>query len=342
MKRIALYPLIFFVTILMFSCTNNDESITLDEILEEEITDDEDDIYLTSQITITPLPCSNQFCSIFQLVFTSDSEGYAITGVDGYKTDNSGLSWEHFINQDIVGRLIPIQDLLYLNTYDGILRSFNAGENWENIERPLEFICNSGSINPGIIHFINDTDGFVLDRCERNLLYKTLDAGTTWELIYNQPEAIQEYHYVTVNEGFVLVNDVILFTEDGGLNWEERSLLPAGFDYVIKKDNQFIFPEGITSIDIPFSSNTEVVLKFNKNSHNDIAVIFYDDAQTENKWNLYLYEQEKSEWTLIDKLENLPPDDNILGGYTDISLTDEKSIYISRWNTGEITKYYKN
>jgi hypothetical protein len=328
--------------IIINSCSKSDD--TVDPILDEEIDDPIEETSLKFKSTtqnVTFDICTTTYCSVKQLSFLDENIGYAVTGVDIYKTTTGGENWEYFLNQDIVGKLIPISDnLMFLNVYDGILKSTTGGTSWSNIIRPLEFICQqTGSINPGIIHFVDENNGFIQDKCYKGQLYSTADSGNSWELIYNSNDEISEYYFEDPSNGFVIVNNLLYVTENGGADWVESERLPSNFNYVIKKEGLFLFPEGTPDVIMPeIVSPTISVTKFDTNNKGDIAIILYDNSIAENNWQLMLYvSSETPEWIRIDQLSDLS---DPISTYSSIFLTDEKSMYIGKTHSGQIIKYY--
>ncbi len=296
-------------------------------------------LYELTRHEVTVNICSEYFCGIEHLIFIDESIGYAVTGVDLYKTLDSGTTWNIILNQDITGPLIPLtEDLQFLNTYGAIKKTTNGGESWTNISRPLVFVCpDSEAINVGTVQFVDGANGFILDNCYKKQLYKTNNTGADWEIIYESEQEITEYYFQDSMNGFVGMNDLIYITENGGSTWVATSRLPSVFDYVIQGETKFLFPEGSANVNMPdLVSETVTVREFSVNQNGDIAVLLYDEAPEIEHWSLWLYTDSRS-WELVDTLDNLSGQ---FARYSSVYLTQEQAIYVSVNRSGEITRYY--
>lgn len=336
LSRIIVIGLLFFI----YSCSSSDDTIIIEIDDEDQIEETELSFKKVTQ-PVTFDICTTSYCGITQLTFFDENIGYAVTGVDLYKTETGGEEWVYVLNQDIVGRLITIsQDVMFLNVYDGILKTINAATSWSTIDRPLDFICEpTGFINPGIIHFVDESIGFIQDKCYKGDLYRTIDSGDTWEQIYSGESDIFEFHFIDSNTGFIKVDDTLYLTENNGVDWQEIDRLPNSFDYVIEKENIFLFPEGTPDVAKPDVVNENlIVTKYDVNDNGDIAVVLYDQSVQENNWQLMMYlNNDAPEWILVDQLIDLP---DPLSIYSSIQLTNNKSMYLGISRSGEILKYY--
>ena len=330
---------LLLLSLFIIACSSNDDSLM--NPVDDDMMEDTDSLnFVLDEQMVTFNVCAEFYCGIGQLAFLTDTIGYAVSGVDVYKTVNAGADWDILINQDITGKLIPLsENELFLNTYDGILHTTNGGDSWENIERPLEFICPENSfINPGIIEFVNNTHGFVQDICYKGDLYATRDRGANWDLIYTNTDPISLYHFANTQDGFVVVNDRIYLTRDAGTSWNETVVLPSTFDYVLKGETQFIFPEGSDNVMFPDAvTATNQVWLYDVNALGDIAVVLYDETLQTNNWQLVLYVNDTGEWLFVDQLNDLERANSL---YSSITISPSKTIYISASFIGVISKYY--
>lgn len=278
--------------------------------------------------TLTSNPCNEQYCRLLQLSFIDSNIGYAVTGVDVYKTSNGGEHWNHVLNQDIVGKLDVINENdLYINVYDGIIKTTNGFSSNQMFSKPFsQFACSSGYLNEGINQFIGNSTGFIQDSCNKGWLYKTENDGQNWVQIYNNnSNEIDKYYFEDSNNGFMLVNNSIYVTYDGGNTWNSQTYIPSNINYILYLNNKFMFPGG----EELKMSNMEVI----NYSFNDIGeIIAYVKDLTNNEKKLILYvRDENPQWVDVNDEYNF---DNC-----QLALTDDKTIYVGFFN-GTIHKYY--
>lgn len=342
------------VAMLLLICSCSDDStVATDDVVidttDDTVDDSTDDSTadpeglnfssVTTQVTLNP--CNDSFCSLRQLIFLNEDVGYAVGGVDVYKTSDGGTAWEYMLNQDIVGPLIPLsEENMFINTYDGILKTTNAAASWTNIDRPLEFICTeTGSINPGTIWFVDLEHGFIRDNCYQGKLYSTPDSGATWNLIYDSADSISEYYFEDQLQGLIVVNGLIYITSDGGLTWSESAVIPSDINYVIQQETQFLFPEGTAAVAKPdIITGSVSISRFAVNQNGDIVIITLDEAASEDQWKLLMYvNSDEPEWLEIDQLPDLEETND---WYTSIALTDLKTVFISSFYSGDVLKYF--
>lgn len=166
--------------------------------------------------------------NINSIEMTNDSIGYACKySLSGYfKTTDGGKNWIYmgekrignnkiFFVNDSIGYGVGI-DLTLTKTTDG-------GKNWKRL------IINEGN---HAIFFVNHLDGFMSGNFnfafESNHLYKTNDAGDTWEqygnfdsLFNSADRRISKIYFIDSATGFI--GDIvgrILKTTDKGKNWQ--------------------------------------------------------------------------------------------------------------------------
>lgn len=93
------------------------------------------------------------------------------------------------------------------------------------------------------IHAIDEQRVWIVG--ENSLIYTTLDGGTTWNFqLLDFPATFTDVYFIDENKGFLVYDDLddndrlrILFTTDGGLNWNHANLplqvdIPTGMEDV--------------------------------------------------------------------------------------------------------------
>ncbi|WP_034060077.1 DUF5011 domain-containing protein [Lacinutrix jangbogonensis] len=285
--------------------------------------------------------CEQSYCGTRQLVFSNQNEGFVVSGVDLYKTIDSGENWEHLLNQDIVGDLIVISnDIMFLNIYDGVIKTINGGATWTTFNKPGPFTCPTTSfLNTGIVYFADEQNGFFQDHCDKEKLYKTNDSGLTWQLIHNFTSEIQQYSFIDANNGFVYADDILYLTSDGGVNFNVVTILPSAFSSVIEKDDHFLFPSGTENVPKPSIVDSNNTLEaYDTNDNGDIVVTINHQNNPINKWSLYLYESASSSWIFVDYL---PDFDQAYSSYKSLQIVNDYTMFVGRSSSRDLLKYYE-
>jgi len=170
---------------------------------------------------------------IKDIIFTNDSTGFIGCGGEYagngyiwnsghiYKTNNSGLSWEHklYTNTVVTSINFPNEKIGFAVTVTGdAYKSINYGETWNKI-------IDSDSTTYGFksVNFINNEIGFIVGADwqrgdisqDRALILKTIDSGDTWSFDYN--EFLNGYTFNDIafngNKGLAITgNHIILCT----------------------------------------------------------------------------------------------------------------------------------
>jgi photosystem II stability/assembly factor-like uncharacterized protein len=213
--------------------------------------------------------------TVASLDFVSDSQGWLTTAASVYGTHDGGLSWQQLFylkyaslyQIDFVdannGWLTFISD--DGNGTHGILHTTDGGKSWTAVSDP----CGQGW-RPGSFSFYSPNTGFMM--CggvpgagnQEKQLFKTTDAGQTWQLVteaqldgVQSPNALStagylgDLFFLDDLHGWSSVdlrgNGLLKATTDGGKTWEPVLISPApGIPYNIR----FVAPDiGFTIYD---------------------------------------------------------------------------------------------
>lgn len=155
------------------------------------------------------------------------------------KTTNGGMNW--FRIQDSIGYNLRSTGFFDANTgivgtldSNNILyRTTNGGLNWQNISANVTGISPKGICG---ISIVNSTTAYACGRfyCPANVI-KTTNAGLNWVSIpvdTSQVRSLIDCYFWSANSGFVVGGyapnnnystgkSVILFTSNGGVNWQQ-------------------------------------------------------------------------------------------------------------------------
>jgi len=151
-----------------------------------------------------------------------------------YKTTDGGESWT-LINQyggtGVLNSISVVGDgeIFALSDYDGLVHSTDGGQSWNVIT-----VNPNNDINQhGDLTFINSkvgylsSRGYLTDVGNYRKLYKTIDGGQSWSLIYDNPEmtkGLMNFFFIDEYTGYSThPNAQISKTTDGGLTWTKTS-----------------------------------------------------------------------------------------------------------------------
>lgn len=188
--------------------------------------------------TLPNSPITNGFR--FEDVFFANSQNGWVCSISGrlYKTTDGGNSWNFIVNSGFPFRCLGFSDSL--NGYAGLyyrpsgftaplLKTTNGGLNWvgvQNVPSPIPAgICGISIVNDLVMYGVGKIDG------PANVI-KTTDGGTSWQTfsLTGIASRLVDCHFFSADSGFVfggigvmsLSSDVILFTSNGGANWETK------------------------------------------------------------------------------------------------------------------------
>lgn len=136
----------------------------------------------------------------------------------------------------------------FKSNFGKLYRSTDGGNTWQWVTTNLDTI--TSSFNPEYMYFIDKDTGFLSVATNLNIrvLYKTVNAGTTWTLVGNLPNLNTNIYFINSNIGFTFHRDVYK-TSDGGITWIQQNSLPSsGLTYnsmqTFNKENFIIIRNG--------------------------------------------------------------------------------------------------
>ncbi len=164
---------------------------------------------------------SNNF--INEIFFQNNTLGY-LAGKNGiFKSIDGGVTWS-FLNDRFVLNIAVTNNGNAFFVKDSIYKTVNAGLSFTNLYSP----------NASDIYFVNNNEGFFINS---NQLFKTIDAGSTWQNVAatNFPNSGGGYSSICFNSNNngVLVNALGIYRTNGGItNW-----IPVNFSNGINYTN---------------------------------------------------------------------------------------------------------
>jgi len=151
-------------------------------------------------------------------VFIDEHTGF----VSNMRTINGGLNWTEMAD---LNQVTPIYFLgfgfaLACSDEGAIFKSLDSGDTWQELAPTSSFpSCNS-------IFFQSATEGFLISE---NQLFKTIDGGLTWNLVYVASEShflsdvkfLNDIGYLTIDTYLLDGKHIILKSYDAGGNWSQ-------------------------------------------------------------------------------------------------------------------------
>ncbi len=112
-----------------------------------------------------------------------------------------------------------------------ILKSDDSGDSWDTLwcDLPFDLVTMS---------FASETEGFIAGEDER--IYKTTDGGLSWILVHSPTSNLDINHIFTLSEMniYAVAVNKIIFSTDGGVNWQESLINSYGNFKLFFRDAQ--------------------------------------------------------------------------------------------------------
>jgi photosystem II stability/assembly factor-like uncharacterized protein len=169
---------------------------------------------------------------ISDITFTDSLTGYAVTG-DGtvgdtnyiLKTENGGDNWSviHTVYRDL-------SRVIFLNNMTGyicggfnvasqsyLVKTIDGGNSWNNVNIPSAIRTRDMSI-------INEDTMWIINESINISVYRTTNAGTTWESKFSSFNLIPKIYMLNDSFGFLSTgssNNSLWRTTNSGLNWTQ-------------------------------------------------------------------------------------------------------------------------
>lgn len=177
----------------------------------------------TTWTDITPDPSSIE--TISSIYFLDANAGWATSGQNLYRTINGGNSWTT-VDMNFIA-----QDIYFTNTLDGyasggdtmslpayVMKTVDGGLTWTPVltnTNPFVFVNSNNLLN------VVDANTIFTSQEWTNRLYRTTDAGATWDtIICDSANQIVDFHFESADSGHVLTDmGQLFYTNDAGATW---------------------------------------------------------------------------------------------------------------------------
>ena len=238
---------------------------------------------------------------IAKILFVSHQTGWAVGETRIYKTTDSGENWFEQVNRPGAGfTSISFLDSLYgwaslggWNPYE----TTDGGINW--IEQ-----TNFNNYNTSDVYFTNQDTGWITGDYTGFILYKTIDAGVTWDTV---AEVLGPYkfNYFPNRSHWIINGFRVYLTTDSGNAWNDiTNDIPAGFNNFQAPTDFVGYAAGPGGLILKYNDTTFTpveLITFTTSLINDNVVITWSTAtETNNKG----FEVERLQDYKISRLQN--------------------------------------
>ena len=161
---------------------------------------------------------------LLDITFTDSTTGYAVTDKTGdtsyvLKTTNGGNNW--FVNLKRTDGLRSYRlqclskDTVYFGAYFSIYKTTNGGINWTTIN------ISGGSFVYDLFVLNKDTIWYTGATLTSGGLWRTTNAGTTWDLQFGGGSLVDKIYMYNARIGFMGNNGSLFKTTNSGFNWTQ-------------------------------------------------------------------------------------------------------------------------
>ncbi len=212
----------------------------------------------------TSNPVSN---TINSMMITLDKVGFCGAMEGGFlKTTDGGAIWNYScVYSDLTS--YNVQDIHFINDsigfaaqgYGKAVKTTDGGTTWQTIISDTTSVT---TVNYGVF-FVNENLGFIVGKTstDNDIIYKTTDGGNTWSIKQNiAGKDLLDVAFADENTGAIVGNGLkILYTNDGGENWQTSDILNVPTDFATAKLKGVCFIDASTAIAV----GNKVILKTN-------------------------------------------------------------------------------
>jgi photosystem II stability/assembly factor-like uncharacterized protein len=221
------------------------------------------------------------------LFFINPRKGYGMHGNIVYRYENDSVfpvdtihasTWQQrlFFTKNKTGYLTYSVNY-FQSIRHSVLKSTDDGNSWN-------VVLTDTTRNFYNLFFLSDSIGYISS--DSGKIFKTLNAGDTWEILSSGNDYLSSFSFTSINEGYAVGSSGVMRTIDGGYSWQQQSI-PNVRPYDIKMINDTV--GYITAITYSGAYAYTLVLKtaIGPNSEGDIqlkesALNFYPNPASTN------------------------------------------------------------